>query len=192
MNIYDFDNTIYKGDTGVDIVLYSFKRYPFKVIKCIIKGLKLKKKYKSFNDKNVKEALFSFLFEIDNLDKYINSFIDSHIKNIKDWYLKQQKENDTIISASYDLWINPFCKRLGINNVICTNVNNNGHIIGKNCKSEEKVKRFKKEFPNIKVNESYSDSSTDIPMLLLGKKAFIVEGNNLIPYKKDYKFKNNM
>lgn len=184
MNIYDFDNTIYEGDTGVDMVLYGLKKYPFKVIKCIIKGLKLKRKYKTTNISEVKEEFFAFLYEIKDLDKFINSFIDSHIKNIKPWYKNQQKDNDTIISASYDLWINPFCKRLGIKNIICTNVDNKGKIIGENCKGEEKVKRFKKEFPNVEVFESYSDSSTDIPMLLLAKKPFIVDGNIIKPYKE--------
>ena len=106
MNIYDFDNTIYEGDTGVDMMLYGFKKYPFKVIKCVIRGLKLKKKYNSLNISEVKEEFFSFLYEIKDLNKFIESFIDSHMKNIKPWYKNQQKENDTIISASYDLWIN--------------------------------------------------------------------------------------
>lgn len=184
MNIYDFDNTIYEGDTGVDIVLYGLKKFPFKVIKCIVRGLKLRRKYKTTNISEVKEEFFAFLYEIKDLNKFINSFIDTHIKNIKPWYKEKQKENDTIISASYDLWINPFCKRLGIKNIICTNVDEKGKIIGENCKGEEKVKRFKKEFPNVEVLESYSDSSTDIPMLLLAKKPFIVDGNIIKPYKE--------
>ena len=184
MNIYDFDNTIYEGDTVVDMMLYGFKKYPFKVIKCVIRGLKLKKKYNSLNISEVKEEFFSFLYEIKDLNKFIESFIDSHMKNIKPWYKNQQKENDTIISASYDLWINPFCERLGIKNIICTKVDDKGKIIGENCKGEEKVKRFKEEFPNVEVFESYSDSSTDIPMLLLAKKPFIVDGNVIRPYKE--------
>ena len=63
MNIYDFDNTIYEGDTGVDMVLYGLKKHPFKVIKCIIKGLKLRKKYKSSNIGAVKEEFFAFLYQ---------------------------------------------------------------------------------------------------------------------------------
>lgn len=184
MNIYDFDNTIYEGDTGVDMMLYGFKKYPLKVIKCVIRGLKLKKKYNSLNISEVKEEFFSFLYEIKDLNKFIESFIDSHMKNIKPWYKNQQKENDTIISASYDLWINPFCERLGIKNIICTKVDDKGKIIGENCKGEEKVKRFREEFPNVEVLESYSDSSTDIPMLLLAKKPFIVDGNKIKPYSE--------
>ena len=182
MNIYDFDNTIYEGDTGVDMVFYGLKKYPFKTLKCVIKGLKLRKKYKTTNNREVKEAFFAFLYEIEDLNKFIESFIDSHIKNIKSWYKSEQKENDTIISASYDLWINPFCKRLGIKNVICTKVDDKGNIIGENCKGEEKVKRFKEEFPNVEVLKSYSDSSTDIPMLLLAHEPYIVDGNKIKPY----------
>ncbi len=33
MNIYDFDNTIYDGNTNIDLILYSFVRLPFKLSK---------------------------------------------------------------------------------------------------------------------------------------------------------------
>ena len=134
--------------------------------------------------KREREEVISAMRELNPDAEFIDSFIDSHIKNIKPWYKSQQKENDTIISASYDLWINPFCERLGIKNIICTKVDDKGKIIGENCKGEEKVKRFREEFPNVEVLESYSDSSTDIPMLLLAKKPFIVDGNKIKPYSE--------
>ena len=64
-----------------------------------------------------------------------------------------------------------------------------GRVIGKNCKGEEKIKEFKKLFPNEKVECAYSDSHVDIPMLEYARRAFVVEDDELIPYKKDYKFK---
>ena len=54
MNIYDFDNTIYEGDTGVDMMLYGFKKYPFKVIKSLIRGIKHKNKYNNLKISQVK------------------------------------------------------------------------------------------------------------------------------------------
>lgn len=186
MNIYDFDNTIYKGDTGVDILLYSLKKMPFKVIKSAFKALRVKLKGEIYD--RVKEQLFSFLFSIDNLDDYIEKYVNLHMKNIKQWYLEQQKETDIVISASYELWIKVFCEKLGIKNVIATKTNNKGYLIGKNCKNKEKINRLKKEFPNIKVDEAYSDSAVDIPMLEFATKGYVVKGNELILYKKGCKF----
>lgn len=191
MNIYDFDDTIYAGDTMVDIFKYSIVRHPILVIRSIFNAIKYYQKYKKgiINFELFKENLLSFLFKIKNREEYINQFINSNIYKIKDWYKANQKDDDIIISASYELWIKPFCNKIGIKNVIATKTDDNGKILGKNCKREEKVRRLYEEFPNIKVNESYSDSKTDIPMLEIAEKPFIVEGNNLIEYTKDYNFK---
>jgi len=191
MNIYDFDDTIYAGDTMVDILKYSIVRHPILVIRSIFNAIKYYQKYKKgiINFELFKENLLSFLFKIKNREEYINQFINSNIYKIKDWYKANQKDDDIIISASYELWIKPFCNKIGIKNVIATKTDDNGKILGKNCKREEKVRRLYEEFPNIKVNESYSDSKTDIPMLEIAEKPFIVEGNNLIEYTKDYNFK---
>lgn len=192
MNIYDFDNTIYKGDTNKDILLYSFKKHPFKVIKALKKTKKLERDYKRglITFERVKEAMLSFLFEIDDLDGYIEKFVSSHMKNIKPWYLSRKNDYDIVISASYELWIIPFCKKLGIRYVLATKTDKEGHIIGKNCKGEEKVKRLASTIPNAQIVTSYSDSESDLPILNLAKTAYVVEGNKLIPYTKGYKFKN--
>lgn len=191
MNIYDFDDTIYAGDTMADLFKYSIVRHPILVKISIFNAIKYYNKYKKglVNFEVVKENLLSFLFKIKNRDEYINKFIESKKHKIKKWYKANQKDDDIIISASYELWIKPFCNKIGIKNVIATKTDDNGKILGKNCKREEKVRRLYEEFPNIKVNESYSDSKTDIPMLEIAKSPFIVEGNNLIEYTKDYNFK---
>ena len=82
----------------------------------------------------------------------------------------------------HDLWINKFAKRLGIKNVISTNVNSNGKIIGKNCKGKEKVKRFK-EFSNKSINCAYGDRESDKYILNEAKEAYMVRGNKLIKFK---------
>lgn len=192
MNIYDFDNTIYNGDTNKDILLYSFKKHPFKVIKALNKTKKLERDYKRglITFERVKEAMLSFLFEIEDLNGYIEKFVDSHMKNIKPWYLSRKTDYDIVISASYELWIIPFCKKLGIKYVLATKTDKDGHIIGKNCKGEEKVKRLASTIPNAQIVTSYSDSESDLPILNIAKTAYVVEGNKLIPYVKGYKFKN--
>lgn len=192
MNIYDFDNTIYNGDTNKDILLYSFKKHPFKVIKALNKTKKLERDYKRglITFERVKEAMLSFLFEIDDLNGYIEKFVSSHMKNIKPWYLSRKTDYDIVISASYELWIIPFCKKLGIKYVLATKTDKDGHIIGKNCKGEEKVKRLASTIPNAQIITSYSDSESDLPILNIAKTAYVVEGNKLIPYVKGYKFKN--
>ena len=79
----------------------------------------------------------------------------------------------------------PFCKKLGIKTVIATEYDTKkGCIKGKNCKGKEKIVRFNKVFKKANVNEAYSDSLSDIPMFEIAKKAYLVKGNELIPYEK--------
>lgn len=191
MNIYDFDNTIYKGDTNTDLIKYSFLRHPFTVSCSLIKSSILYRKYKrkEIPFKDVKEVMLSFLFKIDNVDEYLDKFVESHMHNIKKWYLDQKKDDDTIMSASYEIWINKFCRKLDIKNVIATKTDEHGKIVGNNCKGSEKVRIFKDLYKDVEVENAYSDSHVDIPMLEFAKHGYVVEDNELIPYSVNYKFK---
>lgn len=192
MYLYDFDDTIYNGDSTIDMLKYSLLRHPFLVIISVLKTIKVYNKYKKKEVpfENVKESIFSFLPKIKNLDKYVDKFVGKKLHKMKSWYLNNKKNEDIVISASFDLWINKFCKKVGIKYVIATKYDvETGKIIGKNCKKEEKLIRLNEYIPNAIALEAYSDSKSDEPMLKLAKKAFIVEGNKLIPYTEDYKFK---
>ena len=138
MNVYDFDDTIYDGDTNRDLMKYSFKKYPFLVIKALIKTIIpfIKYKIKKIPFERVKEVMLSFIFEIPEYNKFIKSFVKDHMNNIKSWY--KVSKNDIILSASYYLWIREFANELGVKKVIATNTDKNGKIIGKNCKKQEK------------------------------------------------------
>lgn len=188
MNIYDFDDTIFDGDSSVRFIKYSFKKYPFKVLWCIIKGIKecIKYLFKKSNIGLIKSELFSFVKKINNLDEYMEDYVLSHQKYIKNFYLEQRKDDDVVISASFLFIVKPFCDKLGIKTVIATNYDTvKGKIVGKNCKGKEKIVRFKEVFKEYNVEEAYSDSLSDIPMFEIAKKAYIVKGNELIPYEKD-------
>lgn len=191
MNIYDFDDTIYEGDSTIDFIKYSIKKHPIYMIKCITLTIIPTIKYllgKGSIEK-VKSSLFSYMIKIEDKEKYVNNFCVMHIKKIKSWYKESQKESDIIISASLDFWLIPFCKMLNIKNLICTRMDKNYKVIGKNCKGKEKIVRLNKEFPNINVNNAYSDSLSDIPMFNVANKGYIVNKDQLTEYNKDIHIK---
>jgi len=187
MNIYDFDNTIFKGDSSIKFIKYSFIRHPLLVMFSLLKALIEYIKY-IFNKSdfgNVKSKLFSFVKYINNLDDYIANFVNKYKNNIKKFYLDNQKENDTIISASFEFIVKPFCDYLGIKNVIATNYDTkSGCIIGKNCKGKEKIVRFREIFKDVRVFEAYSDSLTDIPMFEIAESSYLVKNDKIIEYNK--------
>ncbi len=191
--VYDFDGTIYDGDSCKDIVKYGLKKHPFLTLKALKKAKKLNKEYEAglVPFEKVKEALLSFIFEIRNYPKFINKFVSSHMKKIKPFYNARKTQNDLIASASYELWISLFARNLGVKHVIATRTDSDGHILDRNCKGAEKVRKIQQLFPKATIACSYSDSSVDIPILEMANVAYVVEGNKLITYKRGYQFKNN-
>ena len=182
MNVFDFDGTLYRGDSSVDFYFYCLFRYPwialclpYQVLFIIIY------KYGFCSKEMEKSAFFSFLRLIPNPKGIVEQFWNKYIKRITDWYYHIQRKDDVIISASPEFLIFQACKMLGVKNVIASKVDiSTGLFLGKNCYGEEKVKRFKGCFPKEDVSAFYSDSRTDSPMALIAKKAYFVKKYTII------------
>lgn len=181
MNVYDFDKTIYDGDSSVDFTIFAMTRN-FKTLRVIPRQIRAIINYKQMKitKEAMKEALFSYLDYIDEPENLVESFWDKNKGKIKQFYLKQQANDDLIISASPLFLLQPICKMVGINNLLATDVDiNTGKFSGKNCYGEEKVARFREAFPTQKISQFYSDSYSDEPLAKLADKAYIVTGRNI-------------
>lgn len=179
INVYDFDKTIYSGDSTVDFYLYCLKRkksiiflLPIQVFAMILYLLNIK------NKEYFKEKFFIFLKKIPDVDLYVKDFWKQNITKIKSWYLKQKEPTDIIISASPEFLLKPLKKKLKIDKVIASKVNKKtGRFESKNCYGKEKVKRFAQEKTTKKINKFYSDSLSDAPMMEIAKESYMVKKN---------------
>ena len=181
INAYDFDGTIYDGDSSVDFFLYSLKRKPSNIILMPIQLWGVLLYLLRIKDKDyMKEKLFSFVRRIDT-DKYVNDFWKTHTKKIKEFYLKQKKTSDVIISASPEFLLKPLEKLYNFK-VIATKVDKyTGRFISKNCHDYEKIKRYEKEMnKKNNIDRCYSDYfKSDFPMLEYAKNAYLVKKDNI-------------
>lgn len=185
MNVYDFDGTIYKKDSSIEFYLYVIKTKPSIFIKCFPHQFILFLAYKlGLVKKEIfKQAFFSFLKYIDGYDM-VKKFVSKEMKNVKEWYLKQLQKNDIIISASPEFLIKEFAINLGIYNVIASRIDiNTGTFYGLNCYGVEKVSRFKEKHQLDKIDEFYSDSTSDAPLAYYAKKAFRVTKDNITEWR---------
>lgn len=176
LNVYDFDKTIYDGDSSIDFYLFCLKRkksiillLPKQVFAMILYKLKIKDK------EYFKSQFFSFVKKIDNIDKTVEVFWKQKIVKIKTWYKKQSKTSDVIISASPEFLLKPLEKKLKIKVVASKVSKKTGTFLGKNCYGEEKVHRFNKEFNNKKITGFYSDSMSDLPLMKIAEHAYLVK-----------------
>lgn len=187
MNVYDFDGTIYDGDSTLDFYKYCLKRNPrlscfvFSQIVASIKYLI------GIYDKTMfKEKFYSFLTGINCVEVYVNDFWKKNKSNIKLWYLQQKKKDDVVISASPCFLLEPICKELEISQLICSNVDNkSGKYNGINCYGEEKLRRFQNIFGDEAVIDAfYSDSLSDTPLAQIAQKSYIVADKKIIEWSQ--------
>lgn len=182
MNIYDFDDTIYSGDSTRDFYFYCLKKYPRILLSVpamawafflYILGVKTKTQFK--------EKMYGFLKFVPDIDSAVTNFWSVRKNNIKQWYIAGKREDDMVISASPEFLLSPICKQLGIKSLIASLVDKHtGKYTGENCHGEEKVKCLYKEYPDACCEEFYSDSLSDAPLAKIAEKAWIVRGDELI------------
>lgn len=184
MNCYDFDKTIFYPDSSACFYRWCLKKYPGLILPTLPRSAVYALRYKlgSMSAKQLKQQLFSFLPKLRNVDEEVLSFWNEHRAGIGDWYLKQKKSDDVIISASPEFLLEPVCRELGVTLIATRMDKHTGIISGNNCHDVEKVPRFYERFPGAHVDEFYSDSLTDSPMAELADRAFMLKKHRISPW----------
>jgi len=184
MNVYDFDNTILRGDSTARFYAYCMLHYPKmwldipgQAVNGLLFALKIRKK------QVFKQRMLAFLTKIGDVDAAVEAFWAKNFCRVKPFYAKTQREDDVVISASPEFLVKPACDRLGIRVCMGSPVDRHtGVFSGKNCHGAEKVRRFREVFPEARVETFYSDSHSDDPMAALAETARLVKGDRLLPW----------
>lgn len=175
MNVYDFDKTIYNGDSTIDFYLFALRRNPLLIryLPTQIGGFVLY--YLGKIDKTqLKEKFFRFARGV-NCEKSVVAFWKRNKKKIAHWYMEQQKEDDVVISASPVFLLQPICHQLGIRHLIASETDpSSGKFLSANCYGTVKVERWKETFGECRIDNFYSDSLSDLPMAKLADHAFLI------------------
>lgn len=176
---YDFDKTIYKGDCSTNFFFYIVLHRPYLLLFApyflvvfLLYGIKILSK------KKFKELMYFFIPWHKNVNKLVDKFWEKNKTKFMDYYLKQQKEDDVIISAGLRFIVEPAMKILNIKNYMATEFDvKTGKIIGENCYGKEKVNRFREVYENVTLEAFYSDSMSDLPMMQISESAYLVKNN---------------
>jgi len=185
MNVYDFDHTIYDGDSSVDFYRFVLCHRPYLIIflpfqicgmALFLLGI--------YSKERMKEAFFIFIRYV-SLQKMVSRFWKCNRRKIKSWYLQQKQDSDVIISASPEFLLEPLVRGyLGVALIASRIDANTGKYIGKNCFGEEKVTRLYTMYPSAVVVNFYSDSYSDEPLARIAKNAFLIRNNIIIRWKE--------
>jgi len=115
MKVFDFDHTIYDGDSSIDFFVFCIQKYPIILLRipkimCAFLQYKLKK----IEKKQFKQIFFSFLCDVDNPELLVKKFWDKYEKSIYKWFEERKNKNVVVISASPYFLLTEICKRKGI------------------------------------------------------------------------------
>jgi len=185
MNVYDFDHTVYDGDSSVDFYRFVLRRSPRLIIFLPFQvwGITLFL-FGIYSKERMKEAFFVFIRFIP-VQETVRCFWDHNRKKIKLWYLSQKNDSDVIISASPEFLLEPLvCGYLGVTLIASRIDPCTGKYIGKNCFGEEKVARLYVMYPSVVIATFYSDSYSDEPLANMAKNAFFVHNDNITRWRK--------
>lgn len=175
MNVYDFDGTIYDGDSTIDFYLFALKKHPM-IIRYLPKQLMGFIRYglKQIDKTELKEDFFSFLKSVP-AEELVKEFWKQHSSRIFRWYLDQQSPDDIIVSASPEFLLRSICQRLGIQYLVTSDVEPaDGHFRSRNCYGNDKVQFLYCAYPACKIDRFYSDSQSDLPLAKLADEAYLV------------------
>lgn len=185
MNVYDFDDTIFAGDSTRTFWLYCLRRRP-QLLACLPRQLAGAARYAlgRCSKEAFKEAFFSFLPRLDGAQGFVEDFWRENAARFRPWYLAQKRPDDLVISASPEFLLAPACRMLGIRAPIASRVDvQTGRYTGANCKGEEKPRRLREAYPGVVIDDFYSDSRSDAPLARMAKRAWLVKGDERTPWQ---------
>ena len=183
MNVYDFDKTIYDGDSSVHFFMYNYKKQP-SLLRFLPRQIVAFIKYKlhKITKTEMKTIVYSYFQGIADIDRRVEDFWKEHKKNLQTWYLQQKKEDDVIISASPTFLLQPICDELNLSLIASKVDKKTGKNLAENCYEKEKPKRFVEHYSLEDIDTFYSDSRSDSPMADVAKKAILVKKDKLMPW----------
>ena len=191
MRVFDFDNTIYDGESGFHAFLYFLKKDVPGLLKIAPKFFQRYIEYRKgtisvadvFNEFG--DFAKEYCSRIEDVYGEFEKFWDLHEDRVKKFYFDMQDEEDIIVSACPMCLLQIICDRIGIKHIIGSDIDPIKGEINNICYSESKVVEFRKVYGDVMIDDFYTDSISDKPMMDISKNVFWVDGEKITQIKKD-------
>lgn len=188
MQVFDFDNTLYRGESPIDFVLFLIKKNKkillwipkifFNLIKyklCILSGEQLESKINDF--------MKDFLNDKDEILKNTKEFWSINYKKLNMETLKEVEPDDVILTASPTFFIDGIKDKIVSKNIIGSEVDFDTRKFVYLNFGENKVKKYKEIYGDKKVDCFYTDSYNDKFMMEISEKVFLVKKSKIVQIK---------
>ena len=193
IDVYDFDGTIYDGDSTVDLVKFCIRRHP-----SLLSGLPgMLPKLAGVATGRLsltafKTALFSRMAQKIDLATEAGLFwLDPRTqKKLGKWFEGTPRDLPVVIaSASPEFELRHAAKLLGVRTLIGTRADAaTGELTGANCKGAEKIRRIEEAVGPFTVRAMYTDSvKSDGPLLDIAQEKYLVRHGKVQRLPDDFK-----
>ncbi len=189
MNVYDFDDTIYDGDSSIDFFKFFLKKDP-SVISFAPTIARIMDDYRKtkvrFDDVIEKYGyVIEDYVKNNNIDipALFEEFWDLHQHKIKPFYEYVRKDDDLIITASPKISMDILCPRIGIKHWLGTEMDEKTGRFHRGCFRETKIDFFRENYPDGVIDDFYTDSLNDEFLFPYAKRVFWVKGHKVTQIK---------
>ena len=185
MNVYDFDDTIYDGESVLDFFFYYLKKTPY-LVKFIPRVFYALYKYKRGRI-TVEQALEKYapfvedyFRSIPDFEADVTDFWDKHMHKIRPFYKELQRPDDVIVTASLESSMGEICRRLGVKHCVGSRIDPETGKVERLCMRSRKVPAFQAAFPDAHIENFYTDSpKNDAALAALADHVFVVKGSKI-------------
>ncbi|EXM37454.1 phosphoserine phosphatase [Ruminococcus albus SY3] len=184
MKVFDFDNTLYHGESSIDLAFYLIRRNK-RILLYVPSILINLAKYKMcLVDREKAEQEINDFLKVAVKDKYeaaeiVESFWDENSYRLDENMIKRVRKDDVIITAGPDMLIDGIKDKLGTDNIISSIIDPDKREMVYFNFGENKAKRYKEVYGDTPIESFYTDSFNDKPLMKLATKVYIVEKGRL-------------
>ena len=180
MKVFDFDNTLYHGESSVDLALYMIrtnkkviKYLPsifFNLIKYKLCRVEKKKMIIAIND-----FLKNALHDKDEIFNSVDGFWQKNLCKLDKKMLRKINKKDVIITAGPDFLINGIRSYLKTENIICSRIDADKMKVKYLNFGDNKVKKYNSIYGSKNIDCFYTDSYNDKALMDISDRVYIVK-----------------
>ena len=192
INVYDFDNTLYNGESTLDFYFFCCRRHIllFRFVFIVVFTL-IKYKMCLVSEQKLMELcgvyVRKFLDGCSDIEELAESFWKKNKKKLKSFYKELHRDDDVIVSASFGFLLGHVMKELGVKRLVCSEVDLDKKEVTRLCYRNNKRQLFEELFPDCEIQDFYTDSFNDRPLMEMAVgNVYLVkgEGKTLINIEK--------